>query len=66
MAAYAAYTTKSLNKIKKQEPHKRAYLSENGSLGKISQGNGPKAQKDKTERATGLGGRTKKEIEKWD
>ena len=30
--------------------------------GKRSQENGPKAEKDKTERATGLGRRTKEEI----
>ena len=32
--------------------------------GKRSQENGPKAEKDKTERATGLGRRTKDEIQK--
>ena len=39
------------NKIKRQEPYKRAYFSENGGFGKK---NGPKAEKYKTERATGL------------
>ena len=34
--------------------------------GKICQENGPKAEKDKTESATGLGRRTRQEIlEKW-
>ena len=47
---------------KKQEPHKRAYLSENVKRG---QKNGPKAKKDKTERATGHGRRTR-DIEKSD
>ena len=46
----------------RQEPHKIAYLSENGGLGGKSQENGPKAEKDKTERATGLGRRTREEI----
>ena len=35
-------------------------------LGKRIQENGPKADKDKTEKATGLGRRTKEEIEKRD
>ena len=50
------------NKNKKQEPHKRAHLSENGGIGKKRQENGPKAQKDKIERATGLARRTREEI----
>ena len=40
--------------------------SENYGLGKKSQENGPKATKDKTERATGLGRRGDRPIEKWD
>ena len=48
-------------------PHKRAYLSESGGLGeKSGQENGPKAEKDQTERATGLGRRTRGDIEMWD
>ena len=34
--------------------------------GKRSQEKGPKAEKDKTERATGLGTRTREITEKWD
>ena len=34
--------------------------------GKRSRENGQKAEQDKTERATGLGIRTREEIEKWD
>ena len=45
--------------LHKREPHKRAYLSENGGLGKTDQENGPK---DETEKATGLGRRTREEI----
>ena len=37
---------------------------ENGGLGKRGQENGRKAAKDKTERAKGLGGRTREEIQK--
>ena len=52
-----------LNHSNKLKTKTRANLSENGGLGKnISQENGPKAEKDKTERATGLGRRTKEEI----
>ena len=67
MAAYAAHTTTKILKTK-QEPHKRTYLSENGGLGekKSAEANGPKAEKDKTERATGIGIRTKEGIEQWD
>ena len=46
----------------KQEPHKRAYLSENGGLGKTDLENGPKVEKDTTEIATGLSIRTREEI----
>ena len=46
---------------KKDEPHKRAYLSEKGGLGKKDQENGPKAEKDKAEIVTGLGRRTREE-----
>ena len=35
-------------------------------MGKRSQENGPKAEKDKTEGARGLGRRTKEELKKWD
>ena len=35
-------------------------------MGKGSQENCPKEEKDQTERATGLGGRTRRDIEKWD
>ena len=35
---------------------------ENGGLGEKGQENGPKTEKDKTERATGLGRRTREEI----
>ena len=54
MAAYAAHTTNlenthlltaQKNKNKKQEPHKRAYLSENGGLGKKKLGEWAKPQK---------------------
>ena len=44
MAAYAAHTT-DLNKQTKQEPHKRAYLSENGGLGKKKSGEWAKSRK---------------------
>ena len=51
---------------KKQEPHKRASLSVNGGLGKRKRKrgheNGPKAEKDQTERPTALGRRTREEI----
>ena len=41
---------------KRQEPHKRAYLSGNGGLGKkISREWAKSKKKDKAERATGLG-----------
>ena len=43
-----SYPNRSKNKTK-QEPHKRAYLSENGGLRKRSQENGPKAEKNKIE-----------------
>ena len=52
---------RSKNTLQKQEPHKRAYLLENGGYGKQrGQENGPKAEKEKTERVTGLGRRTRK------
>ena len=63
-SAYAAHTTNHnthLLTAQKQETHKRAYLLENRGLGKTIQENGPKADKDKTERATGLGRRTTKD-----
>ena len=47
----------------KQEPHKRAYLSENGRFReKQIRRIGPKTEKDKTEIATSLGRRTREEI----
>ena len=52
----------SSNRSKTNMSHTRAYRSENGGLGKRSQKYGPKAETDKTERATGLGRRTKKVI----
>ena len=41
---------------------------ENGALGKKKSGEWGKSRKDKTERATGLGRRTKEEVDigKWD
>ena len=60
MAAYAAHTTNknthlltAKNTHKKQVSHKRATFRKMEFQGKrISQDNGPKAEKDKTERAT--------------
>ena len=56
----------------KQEPQKRAYLSGKRRFSekqvrrqkerKRCQDNGPKAEKDKPERATGLGRRTREEV----
>ena len=69
MAVYTAHTTNQRTHLltaqtkKRQEPHKRAYLSDKGGLGKNME-NGPKAEKDKTEIATGLGRRTTEEIQK--
>ena len=71
MAAYAVHTTtKSTHlptaqtKIKQQEPHKRAYLSENGGLGIKRSGECAKSRKGhKTERTTGLGRRTRGRFE---
>ena len=54
--------SKPLKKTTTQESHKRAYLSENGGLCGNRQENGPKAEKGKTERATGLGRRPREEI----
>ena len=53
-------------RLKTQEPHKISYLLENGGLGKKKSGELPKAEKDKTEWATGLGRRTRGYIENWD
>ena len=52
----------------KQEPHKRGYLSKNwGFREKQFRRMGQKQKKvSKTERATGLGRRTRGDIEKWD
>ena len=49
---------------KQQDPHKRAALPFRKwrLREKRGQENGPKAEKDKTERATGLGRRTREEI----
>ena len=41
-----------------KEEEKRAYLSENGGAGKSYQENGLTAEKDKTEKVTGIGRRT--------
>ena len=50
------YSSPNRPNKKRQEPHKRAYLSENAGLGKKKRGqeNGSKAEKVQTERATGL------------
>ena len=57
-------STNRSNKTKRQEPHKRAYLSENGGLDKKRSGEWAKSnkKKDKTEREAGLGRRTREEL----
>ena len=64
------YSCPNRSKTTKNKSHTkdRSYLSEKGVQGKRSPENGPKAEKDKTERAAGLGRRTDKrgDIEKWD
>ena len=55
------YSSPNHSNKKEQEPHKRAYLLENGGLGKIGQEKGPKAETGKTEIATGLDRRTREE-----
>ena len=52
--------TNSLLLTAKQEPYKKAYL-----LTKTFKRTGQQAAKDKTERVTGLGRRTREEIAKW-
>ena len=50
-------------KKRKKEPHKKAYLSENGGLGKKKSGEwAKKAENDKTEKATGQGRRSREQI----
>ena len=67
MAAWAAHTTHLLTtqKNKKQEPHRRAYLSENGGLRKTDQ-NGPKAENEKTYSDRIRQKNKRGAIEKWD
>ena len=51
------------NKQKRQQPHKRAYLSENGDLAKKRSGECAKIRKEEDrEIATGQGRRTREEI----
>ena len=50
------------NKNKKQEPHKSLPFGKWRFREKTDQENEPKAEKDKTERATGLGRRIREEI----
>ena len=52
----------------KQEPYKKAYLLTKNIeefFGKKCRRKGQQAENDKTERVTGLGRRTRKEIAKW-
>ena len=56
------YYSPNRSKITKQKSHRRVCLSGKGGLGKRSQENGPKAEKDQTVRATGLGTRPREEI----
>ena len=60
------YSSPNRSKTNKQEPHQRAYLLENGGLGKNKSGKWAKSRK--RIRATGPGRRTKEDIyiEKWD
>ena len=52
----------------KQEPYKKAYLltkNIEGFFWKKFRREGQQAENDKTEKVTGLGGRTREEIAKW-
>ena len=64
---YSSLTAKKKH-YKNQEPHKRAYLSENGGSGEekkeVRRIIGQKQKKGQTERATRLGRRTREEIQK--
>ena len=53
------------NKQKDKSHIKEPTFWKKGGLGKKSHENGPKVEHDQTERATGLGRRTRGDTEKW-
>ena len=60
--------TNSLLRTAKQEPYKKAYLLKKNMrriFWKKFRRKGQKAEKDKTEKVTGLSRRTRQEIAKW-
>jgi hypothetical protein len=61
------YSSPNRSNKTKQEPHKRAYLSENGGLGKNRSGEWPKSRKGKERNSDRTRQKNKRgDIEKWD
>ena len=64
---YHQVKASSPNRSKQKSHTKEPTFRKMEVCGKRSQENGPKVEKEKTERATGLGRRTKRgDLEKWD